>query len=66
MANSADEEYEYEYSDDDNYPVSDDDAMEWDSNAGENPNAAPMAWNKSASSIGGELKMAFYCFTDAP
>ena len=53
MASSADEEYEYEYSDDDNYPVSDDDEeMEWDSNAGENPNAAPMAWNKSASSIG--------------
>jgi len=55
MASSADEDYEYEYSDDDNnYPVSDnDDEMEWDSNAGENPNAAPMAWNKNASSMHG-------------
>lgn len=55
MATSADEEYEYEYSEDDNYPESDDEdeEMEWDAtNAGENPNAAPMAWNKSASSIG--------------
>jgi len=40
-------EYEYEYSEDEDYPVSDDDAaMEWDAN--ENPNAAPMAWNKTA------------------
>lgn len=46
MASSADEDYEYDYSDDDAYPVldsDDEDAMEV-----ENPNAAPMAWTKTS------------------
>jgi hypothetical protein len=39
MATSEDE---YEYSDQgSDYPVSDDEAMDW-SNSGDNPNAAPM------------------------
>jgi len=54
MASSADEEYEYEYSEDEGYPVSDDDEMEWDATAGGNPNAAPMTWSKTAATINGE------------
>ena len=58
MATSEDEDYEYEYSDDDDYPVSDDDEMECD-NYGENPNAAPMKWSKSASTVHGKWKNDF-------
>jgi hypothetical protein len=45
MANSADEEYEYEYSEEEDYLIdSDDDDIIMEV---ENPNAAPMAWTKS-------------------
>ena len=43
----SEDEYEYAYSDEDDYPVmeeSDDDGMDWtNSNSGGNPNAAPMS-----------------------
>lgn len=51
---SDEDDYQYsEGSDEEDYAIaSDDDNMEW--NAVENPNAAPMSWNKNASSIGGK------------
>ena len=62
---SDEDDYQYsEGSDEEEYAIADDDDnnMEW--NAVENPNAAPMSWNKSASSIGGEMiilsKCSFY------
>lgn len=46
MASSADEDYEYEYSDDDNYPSDDEEMDEWEASE-ENPNAAPMDYGRT-------------------
>lgn len=41
----ASEDYEYDYSDEDDYPVDDsDDNMSWDA-TGDNPNAPPVVMN---------------------
>lgn len=42
MDASASEDYEYDYSDEDDYPVDDD--MSWDA-TGDNPNAAPVVFS---------------------
>lgn len=41
MDANASEDYEYDYSDEDDYPVDDD--MSWDA-TGDNPNAAPVVF----------------------
>jgi hypothetical protein len=38
----ASEDYEYDYSDEDDYPIEDD--MSWDA-TGDNPNAAPVVFS---------------------
>lgn len=43
MDANASEDYEYDYSDEDDYPVEDED-MEWDA-AGDNPNAPPVMFS---------------------
>uniref|UniRef100_A0A7S1D227 RBR-type E3 ubiquitin transferase n=1 Tax=Cyclophora tenuis TaxID=216820 RepID=A0A7S1D227_CYCTE len=53
MASFGDESgSEYEYSDDEDYPVDEYEEMEWNANVGDNPNAAPMM-----SSKGGGIRM---------
>lgn len=47
MASSdMESESEYEYSDDEDYPVEDYDEMDWNADVGDNPNAAPMLSTK--------------------
>lgn len=43
MDANASEDYEYDYSDEDDYPVEDED-MEWDA-TGDNPNAPPVMFS---------------------
>jgi hypothetical protein len=43
MDANASEDYEYDYSDEDDYPVEDED-MAWDA-AGDNPNAPPVMFS---------------------
>jgi hypothetical protein len=48
----ASEDYEYDYSDEDDYPIEDD--MSWDA-TGDNPNAAPVVFSPK-----GECRYLFY------